>query len=395
MKQHYSSNEHLLVLDSGDIIGGRGKKEQLKGEFLLKALSQLKYDVINLGERDFLPGLQFLMDMKDKYNLPFISANVFQPDGKKQVFPPYVIKELKGFQHGDTFIPPARIGIFGVMMYRSQLTYNEDDPNLVVGDPIEAAKKVVSQIKDKCDLIIGLVHIPYAQLTNFVQSIKDIDIIIAGHDPVMRMQPQKIENSLIIVGGNRGQSVGDLRLVLNQQKEIIDYEGKVVSLDKEIKDDPDISKLIQEYKEQEVSIAYEINRERYRSMEMYVGATKCKACHEEQYDQWKKTPHAKAFDRLLKEGKREDLNCAQCHTTGFAQYNGFYNYRETPEMIHVQCETCHGIGKLHVQSAERIKSQKLKAAILAPISEETCITCHTKAQDTKFDYEKDLKQVKH
>jgi len=342
-----------------------------------------------------MQGFKFLMDMKDKYDLPLISANVFYADDKKHVFPPYIIIELKEFQHGDTYIPSIRIGILGVMMQRPQLTYDDDDPKLIVGDPIEAAKKVVSQINNKCDFIIGLVHIPYIQLTNFVQSVKDIDVIIMGHDPVMRMQPQKIDKTIVIVGGNRGQYVGDLRLVLNAQKRIIDYEGEVSNLDSKIKDDPEMSKLIQEYKEQEITLTYEINRERYRSMEMYVGAKKCKECHEEQYDQWKKTPHANAFTRLVKEGERDDLNCAQCHTTGFAQYNGYYNYKETPEMIQVQCEACHGIGKLHVQSVERIKSQKLNAAILAPISEETCITCHTKSRDPKFVYEKDLKKVKH
>jgi hypothetical protein len=395
MKQHHSSNEHLLILDSGDFIGGRGQKERLKGEFLFKAFSQLKYDVINLGERDFLQGYQFLTDMKNKYNLPLISANIFQPDGKNLAFPAYVIKELKGFQHGDTFIPAVKAGIFGVTMYRSQLSYEPDDPKLVVGDPIETAKELVSQIKDKCDLIIGLVHIPYSQLTNFIQSVKDIDIIIAGHDPVMRMQPQKIDNTLVIVGGNRGQYVGDLRLVLNSRKEIIDYEGKMSSLDSKIKDDATLSKLIKEYKKQEADITYEINRQRYRKMEMYVGAMKCKECHKEQYDQWRKTPHAKAFNRLAKENKRDDLQCAQCHTTGFAQYNGYYSYKETPDMTNVQCEACHGIGKLHVQSVDRIKSQKLKAAILSSISEETCTNCHTKSQDPKFDYEKDLEKVRH
>ena len=102
MKQHHSSNEHLLILDSGDFIGGRGKKERLKGEFLFKAFSQLEYDVINLGERDFLQGYQFLEDMKNKYDLPLVSVNIFQPDGKELVFPAYMIEELKGFQHGDT-----------------------------------------------------------------------------------------------------------------------------------------------------------------------------------------------------------------------------------------------------------------------------------------------------
>ncbi len=361
----------------------------------MRALSQLKYDAINLGERDFLQGMNFLIDMKKKYNLPLISANVFEPDGKKHAFLPYIIKELKGFQYGNNYIPPMKLGIFGIMLFRSQLIFEKNDPKLVVGDPIEAAKNVVSQIRDKCDIIVGLVHLPYAQLTDFVKSVKNVDIIIAGHDPVVRMQPQKAENTIIIVGGNRGQYIGDLRLILNDKRKIIDYEGKVVTLDQKIKDDPEMSKLITEYKEQEVALTYEMNRERYRTMKMYVGATTCKKCHEDQYKQWNRTPHAKAFNRLEKGGEREDIHCAQCHTTGFVQYNGYYNYNETPDMIHVQCEVCHGIGKLHVQSVERVKSEKLKTAILAPISEETCITCHTKTRDPKFNYEKDLKKVRH
>jgi len=395
MKDHHSSHEQLLVLDTGDFVGGRGKKEQLKADYLMQTLSLLNYDVINLGERDFLQGLNFLLDMKKKYDLPLISSNVFQSDGKTTVFPPYIIKKLEGFQHGDTFIPSVRIGIFGVMLYRSHLTYEQNDPELVVGDPIETAKKVVSKIKDECDLIVGLIHLPYAQITDFIKEVKGIDIVIGGHDPVFRMQPQKIENTIMIVGGNRGQYIGDLRLVLNDQKKIMDYEGKAVALDKKIKDAPEILKLINEYKEKDVALNYEINRERYRSMKMYVGATNCKECHEDQYKQWKKTKHAKAFNALKTDDKQNDLHCAQCHTTGFAQYNGYYDLSETPEMTNIQCESCHGIGKLHVQSVERVKSEKLRAAILAHISEQTCTTCHTKSRDPKFNYEKDIKKVMH
>lgn len=355
----------------------------------------MKYDAIGLGERDFLPGIDYLQNLKMKYNLPFLAANVFQPDGKELIFPGYMIKELNGFQHGDTFIPKVHVGIFSVMLFRSQLTFGTNDPKLVMIDPIDEAKNILSQIKDRCDIIIGLVHLPYSQLTNFIKEVPGIDVIIAGHDPIMRIDIQKIENTLVIAGGNRGQYIGDLRLVLNQQNRIINYEGKVATLDEKIKDDPEIMKLIKEYKEQEANVVYNMNRDRYRSMEMYVGATKCKECHNDQYNQWQKTRHASAFETLSKAGKANDLQCVQCHSTGFAQYNGFYNFKETPDMADVQCESCHGIGKLHVQSVERIKSQKLKAAILAPISEETCVGCHDKSQDPKFNYAKDLKKVKH
>ncbi len=395
MKQQYSRSEHRLVVDNGDFISGRDKKDQLAAEYLLKAFKLMNYDAINLGERDFLQGLRFLKDMEKKHQLPFISANIFLPDGETLVFHPYVIKELQGFNDGDRYVPSVKIGIFGVIMQRPQLSYDETDPKLVIGDPVAAAQKVVSELKGQSDLIIGLIHLSYGQLNAFAEAVPEIDVIVAGHDAVMRLDIQKINRSLVIVGGNRGQYIGDLRLVLNSQKKIIDYEGKVVALDAKIKDDAGMLKLIKEYKDQEAKISLEINRQQYQKIEMYVGVSRCKECHQEQYEQWNKTRHATAFDRLVKAGKKEDINCARCHTTGFGQYNGFYGISETPDMVNVQCEACHGIGKLHVQSIEKIKSQQLKSAILAPITEETCIGCHDKTQDPKFDYEKGLKLVKH
>lgn len=384
-----------MILDAGDFVGSRGKKEQLKAEFLLKAMSLMNYDAISLGERDFFHGIDFLVKMKQKYNLPLLCANVFQADGKTPLFEPYIIKELPEITHGNKRISPLRVGIFGVMLYRSQLVFDNDSPPIVMGNPVETAQQVLAQIRDRCDIIIGLVHLPSAELHKFIQQIDHIDVVIAGHDPMMYLEPQKIGNTLLIAGGSKGQYIGDLRLVLNGQRQIIDYEAKVVNLNEDFKDDKPMLKLLDEYREQEATLTQQINREQYRTMKMYVGAGVCRSCHAKEYGQWEKTRHATAFQRLQKDGMQEAMACVQCHTTGFAQYNGFYSIKETPEMANVQCEACHGIGQLHVQSIEKIKGGKLRAAILAPISEETCTGCHNKTRDPKFDYVRDLKKVKH
>ncbi|MCI0495092.1 hypothetical protein L0Z72_08780 [candidate division KSB1 bacterium] len=132
----------------------------MTGEYIFKALAHMKYDAIGLGERDFLPGVDYLQHIKNKYDLPLIAANVFQPDGNELLFPGYMIKELNGFQHGDTYVPKIRVGIFAVMLYRAQLTYGNNDPKLITTDPIDEAKSIISQIKNKCDVIIGLIHLP-------------------------------------------------------------------------------------------------------------------------------------------------------------------------------------------------------------------------------------------
>jgi len=156
-----------------------------------------------------------------------------------------------------------------------------------------------------------------------------------------------------------------------------------------------MASLIKDFKEKEITLTYKINRERSRNMDMYSGTPVCKKCHEAQFKQWKKTGHAHAFAKLKKDNQHNNYNCVPCHTTGFARYNGFYTYKDTPEMTNVQCETCHGIGKLHVASAKKMKDKKQAAAMLAPISEYTCSNCHNNERDPDFDFKTAVEKVKH
>jgi len=208
----------------------------------------MKYDVINIGERDFLQRVDFLTNTQKKHNIPFISASIFQPNGKTLVFPPYVIKKLKGFKHEGKKVPTIKVGTFGIVFKRLQIVIDKNEPQLVVGDPIEAAKKAVAELKDKCDLIIALAHIRYPQLKTLAETVDGIDVIIGCHDPIYRPNPEIFGDTIVIVGGNRGQYIGDLRLEFDKDKKIINHTGRVVTLDKNIKIDPAMAKLISDFK---------------------------------------------------------------------------------------------------------------------------------------------------
>ena len=235
-------------MDSGDFIGRRGDRARLDAEYTIKALTKIKYDVINIGERDFLQRVDFLTSMQRGQAAPFISANIFKPDGKTLLFPPYVIKKLKGFKHDGKKIPTLKVGIFGIVFKRLQIVIDKNEPQLIVGDPLEAAKKIVDELKNKCDIIIALAHIRYPQIKTLAQTVEGIDVIIGCHDPIYRPNTERFGETIALIGGSKGQYIGDLALYFDKNKKIVSHSGGAFLLDKNIKDDPEIVKLIQQFK---------------------------------------------------------------------------------------------------------------------------------------------------
>lgn len=129
----------------------------------------------------------------------------------------------------------------------------------------------------------------------------------------------------------------------------------------------------------------------------YIGNEGCKKCHEEIYNSWKDSKHAKVFD-LLRPGVRpkakkevgldtntdfrQDKSCMRCHVTGWEQ--GGYSF-ENPanEWKGVGCETCHGGAEKwmlpHTNKKLKNRKRKLKqTGLVLPFKGKTvCEKCHT------------------
>lgn len=99
----------------------------------------------------------------------------------------------------------------------------------------------------------------------------------------------------------------------------------------------------------------------------YVWDAACKDCHSDIYDAWAKTKHKTALNRLS--ASEQGQACAGCHLTASA----------TPVVVDgktvnagVQCESCHGPGKEHVDTAKA----GTPAKFAKPPVEDTCVQCH-------------------
>ncbi|HEU5249177.1 MAG TPA: cytochrome c family protein [Thermoanaerobaculia bacterium] len=147
----------------------------------------------------------------------------------------------------------------------------------------------------------------------------------------------------------------------------------------------------------------------------YVGAKKCRACHIKQFQSWEKTRMARAFE-LLRPGVAaaakqkakldpqkdytHDEKCVGCHTTGHGSPGGFVSFEQTPELVGVQCESCHGpggdylkAGGMTLQNKEYRRADLVKLG-LTIVGADTCTSsCHNNrspfvSKDYVFDYAK-------
>jgi mono/diheme cytochrome c family protein len=132
----------------------------------------------------------------------------------------------------------------------------------------------------------------------------------------------------------------------------------------------------------------------------YIGAAKCKNCHSaektgNQYGQWEKMLHAKAFETLASDKAKELAKakgiddpqkadaCLKCHVTAFGEPADNLAKGFKPEMG-VQCESCHGPAESHMKARMAAAAEKDPAKV-APVAAgeinaepnaDTCLKCH-------------------
>ncbi len=187
--------EHIVLLDAGDIFQGTPYFNFYKGEPEIKAMSAMGYDACTIGNHDFDAGLENLATQLTRYaSFPMLVCNYdFSGTPMENKSIPYkVIKKGK-----------LKIGILGVGIEMKGLVPD----NLAAGtkylDPVQKANETAYELKKshKCDMIICLSHLGYPykgyERVNDVTVAAEseyIDLIIGGHTHTFMDEPAVVKN---------------------------------------------------------------------------------------------------------------------------------------------------------------------------------------------------------
>lgn len=199
----------VLLLDAGDINTGTPQSDLLDAEPDFKAMALLKYDVMAVGNHEFDNPLETIKQQKKWASFPFISANIYDAQKDKRIFPSHVRKNLD----------ELRVTIFGLTTEDTPLKTN---PNNVKGmdfrPSVAEARKLVPIIKEGTDVLIALTHVghyPNEQHgadapgdVTLARQVKGIDLIVGGHTQKPLFRPD-IQNGTVIVQAHEwGKYVG-------------------------------------------------------------------------------------------------------------------------------------------------------------------------------------------
>jgi hypothetical protein len=133
--------------------------------------------------------------------------------------------------------------------------------------------------------------------------------------------------------------------------------------------------------------------------------TTCGNCHVGQQADWIQTGHAQAWDDL-QASPDNDATCegAKCHTVNWRgnqdSANVGYDSVKTAAYYHVQCESCHGPGFLHVTNPS-VKANRPLASINVTddplLTSSSCSGCHRAGAgpDRHQDYLTEWKSSRH
>ena len=386
-----------MMVDAGHIFSDEiGENDELNADaklmndWIVRANEQMDLAVVNLSHRD-LKYAQRLLDPNAALKpekTALISANIKTP---KANIAPYTIKTLTA----KRLKKPVRIAFIGL----SELPPDDKKDAIgkqgfTVADPLESAKAALAEAKAKADVTVIVGYFKPGTANKLATQNSELDLIIAYDERGFVHDPKQVNNTLILYASRQSKYLGELRFYADASGEIERFTNRYVELDSVIPDDPAMLEttkkarveigIVQQRMAEEVAASHAAKG---NQASIYVTSETCANCHQGEYDKWKQTRHSHAFAALETKQRTFDNTCIGCHSVGF-QKQGFINIKATPQLAHVQCESCHGPGAEHAAKPQ-------KGLYKTPSTPSACITCHDRENSPDFVFDKYWPMVAH
>ncbi len=246
----------VLLLDSGDTTYGTNPlAKAFHGEPDVAVMNVMGYEAMEPGNHEFQwHSPDTLRNLKDS-RFPWVCANLVDEKTGKPFLPPYVIREYNG----------VRVAFVGLMtqLVNKDVYPARNELGLKSVEPIEVAKRIIPEARSRADIVIVLSHLGVSLDEKLARSVPGIDVILGGHShtrlarprliPVREATPFALGSVPVVQAFRWGSEIGVTRVVFRRDPatgaySLMSCDGRLVSIDPSVPDDPAIAKLIQSYR---------------------------------------------------------------------------------------------------------------------------------------------------
>lgn len=182
------TEEHVLLLDAGDMLQGTPYFNFFDGVPEFRAMDAMHYDAATLGNHDFDGGLGLLRRRLPEIGFSILSANYRFSDPllSKTILPWRVIER-----------GPLRIGVYGIGIQLEGLVPAVLTEGTEYLDPVRTAMDTATNLRHDlgCHFVVCLSHLGYSYRDDRISDrllatrIRNTDLIIGGHTHTLLDQP--------------------------------------------------------------------------------------------------------------------------------------------------------------------------------------------------------------
>ncbi|MDR0869409.1 MAG: hypothetical protein LBN39_01305 [Planctomycetaceae bacterium] len=404
-----AKNWDVFPIEAGNLNKGFGSQEELKYNFVIdEALRKMNYEVAGLGPKELLfPTDTLILYLVDSPGVPrrYTSANVAVMEFDPEFTAPYRVFTKNGI----------KIGVVSVV--GNSFLKDVHNTEILHKSPIEGLKEILPKLNaEKCGKKVLIIYGTTEEVNQIVKEFSgQFDYIVPSDTPAEPpLKPNTLNGSMLIETGEKGKFAVAVGLYDNPEQP---FRYQRVPLDSRFKNSAEVLAMMQMYQEQlkQTGLAglgiKPIPDRRTDTQGKFTGTKSCADCHEESYLVWKKSKHGNAWQPLKEKSvppRNFDPECIACHTDGwnpqeFLPYqHGYRNEKETPELVNVGCESCHGPGENHIkaeQGSDAVRQELLRKALRLPlengVAKKQCIQCHDGDNSPHFNFETYWQKIVH
>ena len=360
VRSYRAQYPNTLVVDIGDAL----KVEQPtspRNDHVLRGYQQIGYDAMVMADHEWSVPLEKLAKLLT--NSPACISSSIRPGRSKRL--PYT--DAFKYERGE-----LKLAVLSDVTEESFSGMHNMYPDQISFLPPSNLAQRVGELKRDGYVVLIASHADEAGNARIARTCKP-DMLLQGHTSLSASVLKNVRGVPVAkVGGTVFVGVVAMKIASGA---ISDLEYRLDYLDERWPQDP---RLLETYRAYSRAAWQAYLKRPRRAGLRYVGASDCGSCHQEQFEAWKGSLHAKAYTALVDAKRANDPDCLKCHTTGFGTDHGFYSFERTPNLVGVGCQICHAIDPVAHQD---------QPTAPVPTNTQICTSCHTKVTDPQFSLE--------